>query len=657
MLAGFFWATACNSEAEGPEQPSTCTEEACSICELSHWSLGGASAETDLVVAAGQTVTVDCSIEARTVTIEAGGTLMASRTESSRITLHGNLVVRGTLDYGTPDSRIPASVTAEIVFTGMNDASYLGTPSLFTPEEDARGAIDTQMVVLASDIGLWVMGDGRLLAAGQPKRAWGTLIDGAAPGDSVFTVDDASGWSVGDRVMLTPTVETSSGIDYAEQFDEAIISAVDGNRVTLATDPHFDHAGCSDCMRRGEASNLTRNVVIRSADDTAHAHVMVAERGIAQLDSVEFRWLGPEQCGGPARRAPLYFHQQSDAAEASFLRHLSVWGGQHHSIVIEKSNGIETSDLAGYDSYGDGFSLWYDISACQHNCMDRAVSAPQRIVWDHVLAAKIGVDERENCGRVNHRMTAIAGDGGEQTGVRNSVAVGIGWIGSGENVSGFEWAEGGSGRPQAYTFTNNVTHNSRATGAFVWHNGAVEQDSYTDNAFWSLSAFGIHWGAYDNAFLFERTLISDTIEASVGVKSIPVTDRVRMIDATIDDMRVLAYVFVQERVATFRDITWSGAKSVGVTQIQDPCVDGNENDPIDPSCVRVWLRFEDPVFPAGMLPFLFGETRNKFSVWEVRGFNSPDYADLPADFDLYRRDNEVAGGAYYEPFDAWLVPR
>ncbi len=57
------------------------------------------------------------------------------------------------------------------------------------------------------------------------------------------------------------------------------------------------------------------------------------------------------------------------------------------------------------------------------------------------------------------------------------------------------------------------------------------------------------------------------------------------------------------------------------------------------------------------MPFDFGNHVNKYSVWEVRGFSHPDYPTLPANFDLYRRDNQVAGGSYYAVFDAWLVPR
>lgn len=63
------------------------------------------------------------------------------------------------------------------------------------------------------------------------------------------------------------------------------------------------------------------------------------------------------------------------------------------------------------------------------------------------------------------------------------------------------------------------------------------------------------------------------------------------------------------------------------------------------------------MIPAGILPFDFGQTFNFHSLWEIRGFSSPDYPDLPADFDLYRSDNEVEGGSCFAPFDAWLVPR
>lgn len=637
---------------------ATCASATCSVCDESVWAGVTPDATTNLLVPAGVSLVADCDLVARTLTIDEGGALTASRTQSSSITLHGNLVLCGDLDYGTVDDRIPAGTTAEIIFTGMHDDDYVGTVSAAVYDPEIIAPADTPMSVIESDIGLWVMGAGRLRAAGQRKSAWSTLLDGAGAGDASFVVDDASGWEVGDRVALTPTAVLASGANFASEFDEGTVSAVAGGSVTLQTAPIYEHAGCAECMRRGEAANLTRNVVIRSLDDTAHAHIMIAQRALAQLDSVELRWLGPEKCGGPDRRAPLWFHQQTDAAADSFVRHVSIWGGQHHSLIVEKSNGIEISDVVGYDSYDDGFLLTYDFTACATRCLDREAAAPKNIVLDHVLAARIGVGLREEgCVRISHRMAGIDAVGGEGSGVRNSVAVGVGLEGIGEDISGFRWGEGGTGRPMDFTFASNVAHNIHGNGVLLWQNGQEQQRPYTDNAFWSVSARGMHWGAYDNAYQFDRTIVVDAGGASVGVKAIPTVDRVRMVGATVDDMQVLAYVFVQERVAVFRDITFTGARPIGVSQIHEACTMGDETNPDDTDCIRVWLRFENPVFPHGVVPFDFGMTFNQHSVWEVRGFSSPDYTDLPADFDLYRADNHIDGGSYYAAFDAWLVPR
>ena len=79
------------------------------------------------------------------------------------LTIHGNLVVRGRLDYGTPDDRV-CGVKAEIVFQGMVDENFQGTPS---PDVDNGGTpgvfpepLDVPLEVVDSDFGVWVMGSG-----------------------------------------------------------------------------------------------------------------------------------------------------------------------------------------------------------------------------------------------------------------------------------------------------------------------------------------------------------------------------------------------------------------------------------------------------------------------------------------------------------------
>ncbi len=142
---------------------------------------------------------------------------------------------------------------------------------------------------------MWACGSWTTVSSPAParqKKAWSKLTEGAGAGDATFTVADATGWRAGDRVMLTPTAKIAVA-GYAKQFDEREIASVSGNTVTLTQAPTYTHAGCANCTRQGEAANLSRNVVVRSFDATAHAHVMVANRGVVKLDSVELRWLGP----------------------------------------------------------------------------------------------------------------------------------------------------------------------------------------------------------------------------------------------------------------------------------------------------------------------------------------------------------------------------
>ncbi|MCY1065140.1 hypothetical protein OV090_10230 [Nannocystis sp. RBIL2] len=647
-----------------PVTPTACEDGGtCSFCAPDTWGGTAPNAETDVVIPAGKTIVVDCPAEARTIRIEAGGTLFVSREVSTTLTLHGNLLVEGTLDYGTPDDRVPDGVTAEIIFAGMNDAEYVGTPS--AGGGDGMHSVDTPMTVVDGDIGLWVMGAGTLRAAGAAKRSWGKLVDGAAAGDPGFSLDGADGWKAGDRVVLTPSAPLSEGEGIIEHFDEGTIAAVNGDDITLAEAPKYPHDGCADCMRRGEAANLSRNVVIRSADDSAHAHILVAEQGHVEIDSVELRWLGPiVPCTGlpeghafPLRRAPIWFHQQKDASAGSFVRHAAIWGGDLHFIMVEQSNGIEIADVVGYDTQGMGFGLFYDNGGCGTFCDDRE-KASADVVFDHVLAARVGVPERvDGCIRVDHRMVGVAVSGGEGSGARDSVAVGVGYNGSGEDISGFGWQEGGSGRPTSFVFDDNVAHHNRGHGAMIWHNTELAQAPYATNAFWSNGAYGVLWGAYQNPFLLADVVAVDNGMASIGVKAIPFDDTARLKGGLVDDIRVLAYVFIQEGPAIFENVTFTGDRDVAVTQLHESCAEGDEDDPADTKCLRVWLRFIDPVIPAGVLPFDFGQTFNRHSIWEVRGFSSPDYPDLPPDFDLHRADNEVEGGSYYAPFDAWLVPR
>lgn len=642
-------------------EPGSCGSDGASVrswCDPATWGGDVPTASSDVVI--DGEVVVDCVASAHSVEIPKGATLKASRGKDSTLTLRGNLVVHGRLDYGTPEDRV-CDATAELVVSGTDDDGFVGTPSSdeFGGDQFVEPR-DVPMQVLDSDVGVWVMGSGVFTAAGRVKRAWSKLTETTGPDDATLAVEDATGWEAGDRLSLTPTAKSSVPEHYL-QFDEATIDELSGAAITLKDAPSFEHLGCTDCMRRGEAANLTRNVVVRSADDTAHGHIMVAEQGTLGLDSVELRWLGPQKkCsnGGPERRAAIYFHEQGEASADSFVRHVSIWGGDNHFLMIEKSHGIEVTDVAGYDTIGTGFSMFYDNTYCNTRCDHIAEFVPHGTLFTDVLAAKVAVPQREDCNAIGGTH-AIVPSGGEGTGCRNCAASGNGYnYGQYGNEGAIDLLEGGSGRPVDFVLNDNVAHNNAGNGFSNWQNGDNMTPPYENNQSWSNAGNGVHHGAYVNPYEFKNLTAVDNAGTDFAVIAIQSdSSRPRLDGALLDGFRTLPYFLVPEQPVVVLHVKFTGVANPAITQVQDPCSGGNEDDPKDGTCIRNWLHFESPEIPAGVKPFVFGWHENKHSSWEFRHFSHPDYPDLPENFDLYRRDNEVEGGKYYEEFDAWLVPR
>jgi hypothetical protein len=112
-----------------------------------------------------------------------------------------------------------------------------------------------------------------------------------------------------------------------------------------------------------------------------------------------------------------------------------------------------------------------------------------------------------------------------------------------------------------------------------WQNFEHAQPLYANNRFWSNGGHGVLWGAYSNGVTFDDSLFLDNGLASLGVKAIPQGAEPRVESATIDDLTILAYVFIQEHPAIFRNVTFTGERPVGVSQLHQACEGGDENDP------------------------------------------------------------------------------
>ena len=272
------------TDTEDPKRDLTpCEKGQCTPLEAS------CDRNVDFVVSSGNEFLVKGTCEVKSLTIQEGGSVKASRNEGSTLIVHGNLIVEGVLDYGNASDRIEAN--AEIVFASLDDFSVHGIGD----RSDGKSIITDGAGFQATDRGVWVRKSGVVSAAGKLKRAWAFLLDGAQGSDLTVEVEDATGWEVGDTVVLTPSMprdEAPSGYSTQDMFDELTVQSIEGNVVALAGSVRYAHDGCADCFRRAEAINLTRNVSIHS-DGSGRTHLAVIDDGVMQLDSVEVYGVGP----------------------------------------------------------------------------------------------------------------------------------------------------------------------------------------------------------------------------------------------------------------------------------------------------------------------------------------------------------------------------
>lgn len=254
------------------------------------------------------------------------------------------------LQIGTASEPIPAGVTALIRlvhFAGTDPASL---PAI-------------------------VNCGGRWEAHGAPlSRTWLKLGAAAKPGDATVTLaEPVSGWRVGDRVIVTGSKQVYDGgksrrkgrYATSAQTEERLIVKIDGPTLTLDEPLENEHFGTGEY--RSEVANLSRNVVIESADpDGVRGHTMYHRDSTGGISYVEFRHLGKE---GVLGRYALHFHLVRETMRGSGVVGASIWDSHNRWITVHGTDYLLVRDCVGYRSVGHGFFL--EDGTEQYNLFDR----------------------------------------------------------------------------------------------------------------------------------------------------------------------------------------------------------------------------------------------------------------------------------------------
>ncbi|MBL8865854.1 MAG: G8 domain-containing protein [Planctomycetia bacterium] len=207
---------------------------------------------------------------------------------------------------------------------------------------------------------------GRMDLHGQPMpRTWlklgATAKAGAA---SIVLAEPATGWKAGDKVIVTAT-QTHGAKKTESKTEEATIAKVDGAAIELSAPLTMDHAG--EGNYRGEVANLSRSVVVESADPAGvRGHTMYHRNSAGSISYAEFRHLGKKNVLG---KYAIHFHLCRDTMRGSFLVGNSVWDSDNRWITIHGTDYLVVRDNVGYKSVGHGFFL--EDGTEVYNLLDR----------------------------------------------------------------------------------------------------------------------------------------------------------------------------------------------------------------------------------------------------------------------------------------------
>jgi uncharacterized protein (TIGR03067 family) len=336
--------------------------------------LPGAGARVQ--VRAGHTVTYDLSSDQVMRSIHVAGTLTFARDRDTRLDVglikiqsgdnasedgfncEAHLqkpdpqIPRPAMEVGTAEEPIPAEHTAFIRLVAIEGMDKESCPAIVCcgGRLDLHGApLSRTWVKLGATVNAARFGKGQILPA---------------PGDVAITLTEpVTGWRVGDRIIVTTTTSRARvnqrqtlrpgpGIEPA-YTEERTIKAINRDHLTLDRPLDYYHLGEGDY--RGEVANLSRNVVIESAEPAkGRGHTMYHRYSAGAISYAEFRHLGKE---GVLGKYPIHIHLAGDTMRGSYVLGASIWDSGNRWVTVHGTNYFIVRDCVGYQSVGHGFYL------------------------------------------------------------------------------------------------------------------------------------------------------------------------------------------------------------------------------------------------------------------------------------------------------------
>jgi hypothetical protein len=252
-----------------------------------------------------------------------------------------------TLEIGTLDSPIPPEHTARIRLHYLEGFDKEDAPAL-------------------------VCYSARMELHGAPlSRTWVKLGATTKPGDTSVTLDEAvSGWRIGDDIIVTGSKKVSRRGSYRDGnsvmgTEERRITGIDGKTIQLDKPLEREHYGTGEF--RSEVANLSRNVIVESADPKGvRAHTMYHAYSQGGISYARFAHLGKERVLG---RYAIHFHLVGDTMRGSQVLGVAIVDSHNRWVTIHGTEYLVVRDCVGYRSVGHGFFM--EDGTEVYNLLDR----------------------------------------------------------------------------------------------------------------------------------------------------------------------------------------------------------------------------------------------------------------------------------------------
>ena len=293
------------------------------------------------VPVAGDQVTIE---KGKDVVLDVSPPALGSLTIDGKLSFANNrdlelttewILLHGELEIGT-EAR-PHTRKATITFTNN------------VKDEDIGGMGGTND---RSDRGIALMG-GTLNLHGDRKNTWTKLAQTAAAGSTSIQVLDASGWRVGDEIVLAST-------DFdPRQAERRTISAIKGNTITLDRKLEYMHFGkiTFDVDERGEVGLLTRNIRLQASADAEQSfyggHVMAMGTSKMFVEGVEFQRMGQNLT---LARYPIHWHLVGDA-KGQYIKNAAIHDTYNRCVTVHGTNNLQVENNVTYNTVGHCFFL------------------------------------------------------------------------------------------------------------------------------------------------------------------------------------------------------------------------------------------------------------------------------------------------------------